>query len=96
MSQFDRHVQENFRDMDKPLKPIKITGEQTTYNFVEECYRFKPKSFELKGEEGLLERADICNIISTNARCNRVEPPPADTPRGGRSKKKGGRRGGHH
>ena len=79
--------------MDRPHKPIKVSGEHTIYNFVEECHKFKAKQFELKGEDGLHERVDVCHIVSVNARGNPVEPPPIETPRGGKNKKRGGRQG---
>ena len=93
MSQFDTNVLENFRDMERPHKAIKVSGESTIYNFVEECHKFKAKNFELKGEDGLHERVDICNIVSVNARGNPVEPPPIEPQRGGKNKKRGGRQG---
>ena len=96
LAQFDRTVLENFRDMDRPLKPIKISGNNTIYNFVEECHKFKTREFELKGEDGFVERSEICHIISINARGNPIEAPPVETPRGGQKKKKGGRRASHH
>ena len=76
MQQFDQSVLHNFKDMDRPQKPIKVSGEQTIYNFVEECHKFKAKQFELKGEDGLHERVDFCQIISVNARGNPVEACP--------------------
>ena len=83
MSHFDQNVLENFRDMEKPHKPIKVTGDSTIYNFVEECHKFKAKKFELKGEDGLHERVDVCHIVSVNARGNPVEAPPQEPTRGG-------------
>ena len=95
MLQFDRQILESFRDM-APHRPIKVYGQQTLYNFVEECHKFKTKQFELKGEDGLQDRADVCKIFSVNARSNTVEPPPMDAPKRGTQKKKGGRRGLHN
>ena len=90
MEQFDREVLENFRDMERPAKPAKITGVDANYNFVEDCHKFRARQFEIKGEEGFHEQADICHIISINARGNPIERVPDEVPRGGK-KKKGGR-----
>ena len=78
MNQFDTNVLENFKEMEKPHKPIKVSGSDTIYNFVEECHKFKAKNFELKGEDGLHERVDVCHIVSVNARGNPIEPPPME------------------
>ena len=93
MAQFDREILECFRDMEKPSKPIKIYGEKTTYNFVEECHKFKAKKFELKGDEGFTEAAEVCEIISVNARNNPIETTPQELPRG---RNRGGRRNVRH
>ena len=94
MEQFDREVLESFRDMDRPSRPLKVSGVNTVYNFVEECHRFKTKKFELKGEDGFQESAETCRIISINARGNPVEPPPVE-PNKHRNKTRG-RRSAHH
>ena len=73
MEMFDREVLENFRDMDAPLKPVKITGVDTNYNFVEDCHKFRARKFEIKGEDGFHESAEMCHIISINARGNHIE-----------------------
>ena len=73
MAQFDNKVLENFKDMERPNKPIKVSGKDTIYNFVEECHKFKTKQFELKGEDGFHERTDNCHIISINAKNNPIE-----------------------
>ena len=94
MAQFDSKVLENFKDMERPHKPIKVSGKYTIYNFVEECHKFKTKKFELKGEDGFHVCTDNCHIISINAKNNPIEKAPTETTRGGR--RKGGRRGSHH
>mmetsp|Transcript_16991 Transcript_16991/g.22880 ORF Transcript_16991/g.22880 Transcript_16991/m.22880 type:complete len:94 (-) Transcript_16991:82-363(-) len=93
MGQFDREILECFRDMEKPPKPIKITGSSTVYNFVEECHKFKARKFELKGEEGFQEGSEMCEIISVNARNNPVEKTPVEPQRG---RNRGGRRQARH
>ena len=94
MEQFDREVLESFKDMDRPQRPLKVSGVETVYNFVEECHRFKTKKFELKGDDGFQESAETCRIISINARGNPVEPPPVDNKPNGKGRKQ--RRNAHH
>ena len=98
MSQFDRQVLMAFSELQPSHnKPIKISGVNTEYNFVEDCASFKTKNFEMKGEDGLNQRADTCHINSIHARGNPYEMPPPDVPRHGKKKdKKGGRRGQHY
>ena len=52
LSKFDRAVLEQFCVLEKPMKAIKVTGQDTIYNFVEECHKFKTKQFEMKGDDG--------------------------------------------
>ena len=70
---YDREILESFKRMPKPQKPIKVFGTDSIYNEVEEFFRLNTKEFELKGEDGLNERADNCIINSINAQTNPVE-----------------------
>ena len=96
MQQFDRQVLIAFSELQSSHKPIKLTGQNTEYNFVEECSSFKTKQFEMKGDDGLHQHVDVCHINSISARGNAFEVPPPDVARGGKKGKKGGRRGQHH
>ena len=78
MANFDVQVQYSFRDMAKPLKPIKVSGEDTVYNQVEEAFKLRTKNFEMKGEDALHERADACVINSINAVLNKIEQAPRE------------------
>ena len=92
MGSFDLEVFKSFRYMHSIHKPIKITGDNTIYNFVEEVHNFKIGDFELKSDDGLHERADHCQLVSVNARNNPVEPAPLEVLKGGKGKgKKKGR-----
>ena len=92
MSSFDQQVLESFKDMAKPSKPLKLTGVKTNYNFVDDCQVFKPKNCELKGEDGFQAKCEALELISINARNNRIDPPPAEPKQG---KKANGRRRNH-
>ena len=91
---FDREVLENFKDMEAPNKPIKISGIDTNYNFVEDCHKYLVRKFEIKGDDGFHESANTCHIISINARGNPIEK-VKDEPPSGNNKRKG-RRGANH
>ncbi len=53
-------------------KPTKISGHCTTYNNVEEVWRFTLKNMEIKAEH-FKESSDYCLLFSMNAKNNPVE-----------------------
>ena len=92
MSTFDHSVLLQFKGMekDKHCKPIKVSGVQTTYNFLEEAHMFRTKKFEMKGEDGFQETAQRCKIASMDSKYNPVEvgDGPEVNQRGKKKKKK--------
>lgn len=80
---FDRQVFENFNKMQK-TKATKISGHCTTYNNVEEVWRFTLKNMEIK-DEHFKESSDYCLLFSMNAKNNPVEPCQVENTRKGRT-----------
>ena len=73
-------------------KPTKISGHCTTYNNVEEVWRFTLRQMEIK-DENFKENSDYCLLFSMSAKNNPVEQAPVENQRkgkGGNNRKKGG------
>ena len=94
LHQFEQEVLHNFRDMDPPNKPMKVTAKKIAYNCVYECYKFRAVDFKLIGgdDSSFVEHADNCTIVSVDAKNNQIEKTKEDRTRvTGKKKKKGGK-----
>ena len=91
MQLFDRQVNENFRTLSRG-KPIKLIGKKTNYNGVNDTWIFRTKEVDIKGEDNFQEYSDYCEIISTNARNNRIEPLEEEKPKKAKKRNRSGLR----
>ena len=68
---FDVSILETFKDL-QTSRNTKISGKSLSYNNVEDIWRFKVNSLEIK-DDFFKESSNLCNLVARNAENNPIE-----------------------